>query len=324
MKYIAAILQSLKSIKENERLTYWRYTFVFGIFVEKVTSTGKPQVEAQFFTKDMEVNEALLKEMIRRFKETNEKYCILLGENYKVVGVQLNAGSLFVGFFLDPNEDSAPVLVNIDQKRDQILKALKGGSISTVIKDILEKEEEVTKKLLDAKVIKDRIIAQTNVLLDKGDFEKAKKLISLAEEIPPKLTAAVAAAEKARLEQNYRNAEKLYKDASDLAVQIGEKYLEEVLIAKADRVKQLPAYEKRQKSTVQKLQKPQEDRDFEFLNILVNDIIAVSDFLEDEEIIGDLRQLNTLGAEAATLKKELELKEAKMKEIIARIIKKRS
>ncbi len=297
---------------------------MFGIFVEKVASSGKPQVEAQYFTKPMDVSESLLKEMIRRFKETNEKYCILLGETYKVVGVQLNAGSLFVGFFLDPNEDSAPILVNIDQKREQILKALKSGSIAAVLKEILESEEEVTKKLLDPKAIKDKIIAQTNKLLDKGDFEKAKKLIGLAEEIPPKLTAAVSAAEKARLEQNFRNAEKLFKDAADLAVQIGEKYLEAVLIAKADRVKQIPAYEKRQKTTVQKLQKPQEDRDFEFLNILVNDIIAVSDFLEDEEIIGDLRELNTLGAEAATLKKELELKESKMKEILARIIKKRS
>ncbi len=297
---------------------------MFGIFVEKVAGSGKPQVEAQYFTKTLEITESLLKEMVRRFKETNEKYCILLGETYKVVGVQLNAGSLFVGFFLDPNEDSAPVLVNIDQKRDQILKALKGGSIAAVLKEILESEEDVTKKLLDAKTIKDKIIGQTNKLLDKGDFEKAKKLIGLAEEIPPKLTAAVAAAEKARLEQNYAKAEKLFKDAADFALQISEKYLEQVLYAKADRVKQIPTYVKRQKNTVQKLQNPQEDRDFEFLNILVNDIIAVSDFLEDEEVIGDLRELNTLGAEAATLKKELELKESKMKEIIARIIKKRA
>ncbi len=297
---------------------------MFGIFVEKVPSSGKPQVEAQYFTKKMDIQENLLKEMIRRFKETNEKYCILLGETFKVVGVQLNAGSLFVGFFLDQTEDSAPVLVNIDQKRDQILKAMKGGTIDSALKDILENEQEVSKKLLDAKIIKDKIIAQTSKLLDAGDFEKAKKLISLAEEIPPKLTAAAASAEKARIEKNYRLAEKLFKDAADLAVVISEKYLEEVLIAKSNRVKQIPAYEKRQKSTVQKLQKPQEDRDFEFLNILVNDIIAVSDFLEDEEIIGDLRELNTLGAEAATLKKELELKESKMKEILARIIKKRS
>jgi hypothetical protein len=297
---------------------------VFGIFVEKVTSSGTPEVQAKYFTKKMDIPDILLQEMIRRFKETNEKYCILLGETYKVVGVQLNAGSLFVGFFLDQNEDSAPVLVNIEQKRDQIVKALKGGTIDSVLKDILESEEEVTKKLLDAKIIKDKIIAQTNKLLDKGDFEKAKKLIGLAEEIPPKLTAAVAEAEKARLAKNYSNAKKLYKDAANLAVLIGEKYLEEVLIAKSNRVNEIPAYEKRQKSTVQKLQKPQEDRDFEFLNILVNDIIAVSDFLEDEEIIGDLRGLNTLGAEAATLKKELELKESKMKEILARIIKKRS
>jgi len=262
--------------------------------------------------------------MVCRFKETNEKYCILLGESYKVVGVQLNAGSLFVGFFLELNEDSAQVLVNIDQKRDQILKALKAGSIDNILRGILENEEEVTKKLLDAKLIKDKIIAQTSKLLDAGDFEQAKKLISLAEQIPSKLTEDVAAAEKARIEHNYKLAEKLYKDAADHATEIGETYLQEVLLGKSNHVKLVPAYEKRQKATVQKLQKPLEDRDFEFLNILVNDIIAVSDFLEDEEIIGDLRELNTLGAEAATLKKELELKEAKMKERLDRIVKKRA
>ena len=297
---------------------------MFGIFIEKVPSSGKPEIIAQYFSKKMVIPDFLLTEMIRRFKETNEKYCILLGETYKVVGVQLNSNSLFIGFFLDPKEDSATVLVNIDEKRERVLKALNEGSIDVVLKDLFDREEEVIRKLIDAKVIKDTIIAQTNKLLDAGDFEKAKKLITLAEEVPPKLTKMVLDAENARLAKNYRLAEKLYKDASELASQIGEKYLEEVLIAKSNRVKQIPTYEKRQKNTVQKLQKPQEERDFEFLNILINDIIAISDFLEDQEIIEDLRVLNTLGAEAATLKKELELKESKMKEILERIIKKRS
>jgi hypothetical protein len=296
---------------------------LIGIFVAEIEEKEAPNIKAKHFSREVEIPDDMLKDMTRRCAESSEKSCIMLGEDFKVVGFTLDVPNTYAGFVLDKKEDSAQVFVNVDNKKAQISSAIQNGSESATIEELLSFEVEVGQKLSDPKILKDKIIAQTNQLLDSGNFEKAKGLISLAEEVPAKLTETVGQAEEARQGGNYKMAEKLYRTAADHAATIEEDHLHEVLLAKADRVKQIPNFLKRQKTTVQKLQKPQADQDYDTLNSLIAEVILLSDKLEDDEIIPDLRVLSEYASEASSIKKQLAERDQKMRVILDKVIAKR-
>lgn len=297
---------------------------MFGIFIAEIGGAETPEVKAKNFSRDANLSEDLLKNLAGRCTEASGKSCIILGEDFKVVGVSLNLPNIYAGFLLNKNEDSAQVFVNIEEKEKKLTGALKAGNEGSTLDEMLQFEEEVSQKLTDPKLLKDKIIAQTNVLLDRGDFEKAKGLISLAEEVPAKLTDAVAQAEQARIEGNFKLAEKQYRIAADHASTIDEDHLREVLLAKMERVKQIPNFIKRQTANINKLQKPMADQNYDALTSLVSETIILSDKLEDDEIIPDLRSLSEIAFEAAELKKRLEDKDQKMREILDKIVSKRA
>lgn len=220
---------------------------------------------------------------------------------------------MFLGFILDSTESSEPFSIKLPSTIELVKMGLKKGekTITTILAKVLKERNSIVEEIHNQKLIEKKISAKANILLDNGEFEKAQDLIKLAKDIPPKLTDAVRKGDEAFKEGKYRRAERAYSAAADLAEEINEIGMMEVLLKKAERAERVPKYDKDLSKTMKQISKPLKNidkREKGFYLQPMNDIqdaIEISDTLEEDETIRQLQELEDLLEKADELSKQL-------------------
>ncbi len=218
-------------------------------------------------------------------------------------------------------------MVGLPQKKQKVIDGI-GGDLNSTIKKIFEQSLDLEEKLRDPKLVKERIIKKTNKLLDDGNFQRAQELIALAEKIPDRLAVAVKSGDVALKKENYKQAEKSYKQAADLANEISEPEMEAALLLKAEKAKTFPGLQKDQKSAILKLEKPFSSLDKRVRSVYrvgldaIDDAIKISDKLEDDPTIQSLKELEELTEEAKELSRDLDAIDSKIRAALVNFLEK--
>ncbi|GAB4315823.1 MAG: hypothetical protein Kow0069_17790 [Promethearchaeota archaeon] len=240
-----------------------------------------------------------------------------------IVGETGGEKQYFLAFALGEREPLESVLVDLDQKRAAVAHSVQQGTVESVLKALYQKNLELDKKLTDPETIKEIIIRRTNKLLDAGDFARAQELIGLAEKVPQKLAVTVRAADVAYQQKNFKAAEKAYRQAAELAEEVGERDLEQALAMKAQKAKQVPGLLKEQRSVVQGIEKTvgglakRVEAVYRFILEGVGQAIRVSDKLEDDDTLRVLRRLEEVVSEANELSRKLDELDEEIRALVA-------
>jgi tetratricopeptide (TPR) repeat protein len=234
----------------------------------------------------------------------------------------------YLVFVLDRNESVEPFSIMISDIR-QLLKMSMDKSNSTLedsIKHILKQRNELIQDVSDVKRLQERIVSKANELLDEKNFDKTQEMIKRANEIPPKIAYLCKRADESFYTQkNYRQAQRQYKDASILAKKINQIPIVKLLEQKAKRAESIPQFVKNWSITYDQIVKPlkkieKRDNSFYLKPIkLIDRAIEISDFLEDDNTIGDLQKLADYLERANNLADELESIDVKIQEVLKKI-----
>ncbi len=166
-------------------------------------------------------------------------------------------------------------------------------------------------KLKDPSAIKEIINEKTKKLLDEGKLQEAKKLITLGEKIPQKLSQEVNMADQYRDDALFKKAKKSYFKAAELAEDIQEMELAKLLKKRGEKVgtltdilKTFEAINKGIKKTLGSVKSVKLDI-YENLIPLIEKNVKLSSSLQDNSIKKVLQELNILCKNAARNAKEL-------------------
>jgi tetratricopeptide (TPR) repeat protein len=169
-------------------------------------------------------------------------------------------------------------------------------------------------------------VNKANELLDEKNFDETQEMIKRANEIPPKIAYLCKRADDAfYAEKNYRQAQRHYKDASNLAKKINQTPIVKLLEHKAKRAEMIPQFQKNWGITYDKIVRPlrkieKRDNSFYLKPIkLIDQAIEISDYLEDDETIGNLQKLADHLERANSLSEELDSIDTKIIEVLKKI-----
>ncbi|MHA1339221.1 MAG: hypothetical protein ACTSRZ_03995 [Promethearchaeota archaeon] len=235
--------------------------------------------------------------------------------------------SYFLIFILEKKESLEPYSIMIDEVKELLkLKInLPEKQIQELLKNILEVRQELFKLIRERNLIEKKISNRANQLLDKGDFESAQELIKHAKTIPEKLSMLVRKGDDASSSKNYRLAAKYYGDAANLAKKIQENEMQQLLLKMEQRMQEIPNYKKNWEQIISNIIKPfkklsKRERGIYLEPIApLNQAIQISDILEDDQMIDDLKQLEFLLKKASKLSLELNQIDDKILEIIEKL-----
>ncbi len=274
-----------------------------GIFLFEIDASFGPKVIADFYLGPQNVTPDALKKLSEKHNKD------LLDATYKtdkfryyssILDIKSQKEKIYLGFILKMEEDVVSLKSVFDSIEKRIVnnftrdkKAMQG-----VLKETLSSILSIMEKLKEPKIIQDKINEKTKVLLDEGKLQEARELISLGEKIPSQLSAAVKSAEDAFKEQLYKKAKKQYLKAADLASQIEETEMVEILTKKGETVGDLPIFLKDREGLNKEIKKVLGDLEVRHLNIAYKNIISkidenikLSNNLEDNEFIELLEEL---------------------------------
>ncbi|MFX1256928.1 MAG: hypothetical protein ACFFAN_03645 [Promethearchaeota archaeon] len=180
-------------------------------------------------------------------------------------------------------------------------------------------------KLRKSALIKDIINEKTKKLLDEGKLQEAKKLINLGEKIPKKLSQEVILAEQYHKEYHFKKAKKCYIKAAELAEQIQETELVEILKKKAEKVGDLTDILKTFEVINKAIRKSLEDLELPHVDIYENIIplieknVKLSNSLENNSLRDILVKLQNLTQNASKKSKELEKLDDEIKNLAKKL-----
>lgn len=250
------------------------------------------------------------------------------GRFYSVlVGKHDDESNYFVVLAMDEREAIEPVKACLEKYRALLTEALGSGNAKKVVQEILDCSLQLTEKLASPENIKDIIIQTATTLLDENQLQRAQELIKLAEEVPQKLAAAIKSADEAFQKENYKAAEKAYRNAANLAKEVMEEEMRQTLLLKAEKSKKLPSLLKKQRSAMLDIQKPLDDMDEREKNTYFNalkkvvEALRICDDLEDDEAIALLTDLEFQITEAKSLSKQLDEVDYQIKKLLDDLVK---
>ncbi|MHA1733420.1 MAG: hypothetical protein ACTSU5_15845 [Promethearchaeota archaeon] len=295
----------------------------------EVAGTDKPRVLASYFggTKQAPVSGDLLEKLVEKHthKDDGQEEVVYRSPDGRFFSTQLGGAGeevkRFLVFSLGEKEGLETTVVNIGAKKAAVEGAL-GGDLKSALKSVFHSCSELDAKLRDPTSVKDYIIKKTNVLLDNGDFQRAQELIALAEKVPEKLSVAVKSGDVAMHKQNFKQAEKFYKQAADLAAEVDEREMEAALLVRAGNAKEFPNLVKNQKSAILRIEKPFGSLDKRVKSVYrvaleeIDKAIRISDKLEDDATVEILEEIASLTSEAREISRQLDSVDAK---IVARL-----
>jgi len=306
-----------------------------GILIFKISGNTRPEVIGDYNGDGMDSNlirkiankhliygeESKPKDMLSYRTEDRKYFSIFLMKTD-------NNENVYLVFILDRNESVEPFSIMITELRQFIKLSL--NKPSSVLKDTLEhilgERNELKEDVIDVKRLQERIVSKANELLDEKNFDKTQEMIKRANEIPPKIAYLCKKADEAfYVQKNYRQAQRYYKEASNLAEKIKQTPIVKLLEQKATRAEEIPQFIKNWAITYDQILKPLkkiDKRDYSFYLKpikLINRAIEISDFLEDDKTIEDLQKLADYLERATDLTEELESIDEKIMELLTKI-----
>lgn len=262
------------------------------------------------------LNKISLKHNVFGDQEHIRKHVSYRSGDYKYFSMLIDSSDssfIFLGFILEFKETSEVFSIKLPSTTELIKIGLNKGdsTLKKILTEILAERNSILEEIHNIKLIEKKISSKANVLLDNGKFEKAQSLIKLAKEIPPKLVEAVNKGDSAFNEGKFRRAQRSYEDAAELAEEISEIGMMEVLQKKAHRAESVPAHVKDLSKTLKSINRPLkkiDKREKGFYLEPINDIedaIAIADTLEDDVTIDQLQELEDLLEDADEISKKL-------------------
>jgi len=299
-----------------------------GIFIYDIDESFGPKIIADFYLKSQQTPPEALKKLSEKHKKdlVDASFKTNKFRYYSSLVDQENLKEeVYLGFVLNLDED----VVSLKSVFESIEKNIVANftrdkkQMQSVLKQTLASILSLMEKLKEPKIIQEKINEKTKVLLDQGKLQEARDLISLGEKIPKQLSATVKSAEKEFQDQNYKKAKKYYLKAADLAEQIEEMEMVEILTKKGETAGDIPILQKEQESLNKELRKVLGDLEVRHLNIAyknmlstIDENIKISNQLEDNEFIELLEDLRGKCFDAFERALDLAKLDKEIKEII--------
>ena len=219
-----------------------------GIYLYEIDKSFGPNVLAEYYLdQENKVSNDTLKEFEEKHIQKEFSNTIYWKEDLRYYSWKINASSierdnLFLGFVLKQDEDlvsSKSILENIAEK------VVKDFSKDTAkLESILRKEFDsiftLMEKLKEPILIKETINNKTKKMLDDGNLQEARELITLGEEIPEKLSEELKLAEQFLKNKFYKKAKKNFLKAAEIAETIRESDIVSFLTNKAEQIGKFP------------------------------------------------------------------------------------
>ncbi len=306
-----------------------------GVLIFKIAGSNRPDIIIKYQADEFDTNlarkisnkhiiygdESKPKDMLS-YRTADHKYFSIF-----LTKTETNE-NMYLVFELDPNESVEPFSIMLSEMRQFIRLSLnKNDSVlNDAIKHILEERNELIQDVSDVERLQKRIVSKANELLDEKNFEKTQEMIKRANEIPPKIANLCKKGDEAFYQQkNYRQAQRNYKEASNLAKKINQPPITKLLEHKAKRAEAIPQFVKNWSLTYDQIVKPLrkiEKRDYGYYLKpikLIDRAIEISDYLEDDKTIEDLQKLADFLEHANDLTEELDIINGKIKDVLVKI-----
>ncbi|MBD3338692.1 MAG: hypothetical protein GF353_06275 [Candidatus Lokiarchaeota archaeon] len=273
------------------------------IFLYEIDKSFGPNLIASYYLTNVKATQEILRNLVE--KHTKKDLCdaTITKDNYRYYSSEIDAENtkknLYLGFILKEEEDLVSLKSLFEKIEGKIIENFTTDKrkLEQTLKEIMTSILDLMEKLKEPEIIKQTINEKTKQMLDEGKLQEARELIDLGEKIPEKLAEEVTLAEQYRNNQDYKKAKKSYFKAAELAEQIQEFEMVDLLRKKGEKVGDLPSYLKEQDSINKDIQKILSDLEGRELNLyeevvgLINENIKISNNLDDNEFIGVLEKL---------------------------------
>ncbi len=163
---------------------------------------------------------------------------------------------------LNPEESSKEFFPFLRKVEKDIRGELNNPYLGDLVKTTYDEMISARKFVYSEEKIKEKISNKAKILLDKGEFAAAQKLLAKAGEIPGKLSSILIAAEKLLDEKNHVVAAENYEKAAALLDEIGETDLSSQFKGKAAELKTVPKLENDLRNYVDRIEKAIRKNDF--------------------------------------------------------------
>ena len=217
-----------------------------GIFLYEIEKSFGPQIIADYYI----TQEKISTEILKMFNEKHIKKGLADATHRKdknlyyssIIEAEKGKKNLYLGFILKEDEELMSLKSLFESVEEKIIKNFTKDKkkMQGLLKDILNSTIDLFEKLKQPSLIKDTINEKTKQMLDEGKLTEARELIDLGEKIPDKLAEEMMLGEQYLNEGLYRKSKKSYLKSAELAEQIREDEIADLLMGKAEQVGGLP------------------------------------------------------------------------------------
>jgi len=284
-----------------------------GIFLYEIEKSFGPQIIADYYITEEKANLEILKIFNEKHIQKGLADATHRKNGYLYYSSVIESKSikknLYLGFILREKEDLISLKSIFENFEENIAQNYTKDKkkMNLLLKNILNSTIDLFEKLKEPSIIKDTINEKTKQMLDDGKLQEARELIDLGEKIPGKLSQEIKLAEQFLEESNFRRAKKGYLKAAELAEQIREPEIVDLLTKKADHVGNIPdliktreAIQKGMRKSLEELEDIQlEYKIYKRIMPLIEKNIKLSYTLEDDNQIPILEKLLNLTDKAS-------------------------
>ncbi len=305
-----------------------------GIFLYEIEKSFGPQIIADYYITEEKVTPEILKIFNEKHIKKHLTDATHRLKNSLYYSSQIEAiskkNNYYLGFILKEEEDLISlksIFEKIEAKIAQEFTPKDKKKIQALLKDVLNSTISLFEKLKEPIIIKDTINEKTKQMLDEGKLQEARELIDLGEIIPEKLSTEIKLAEESLKESNYKKAKKSYLKAADLAEQIRETEIVDLLKKKAEHVGDLPNLLKTRDAINKGIRKKLDELEdikleykiYENLIPLIEKNIKLSYSLEDTDQIKILEKLVKLSNSASKIALDLKKLDDNIKSLLKKV-----
>ncbi|MFX0138982.1 MAG: hypothetical protein ACFFDN_35400 [Candidatus Hodarchaeota archaeon] len=224
---------------------------------------------------------------------------------------------------LNPEESSKEFFPFLKKVEGDIRGELNNPYLSEIVKSSYNKMISARKFVYSEEKIKEKISNKAKILLDKGEFEAAQKLLAKASAIPGKLSSTLMTAERLLKQKNHVLAADNYEKAAELLDEIGDTDLSSQFKNKAADLKTIPKLENDLRNYVDRVDKAIRKNDFKQAIENTKKCIEVTEKLQKFPTIAELFTIRKTEytQKMDALQKYIDAEEKAKKEVIELIAK---
>lgn len=163
---------------------------------------------------------------------------------------------------LNPEESSKDYFPFLKSLEREVKNDINNPYLPEILKNAYDEMITAREFVYSEEKIKEKISDKAKMLLDKGEFTQAQKLLTKANELPQRLASTLMNAEKLSKEKNHIFAAENYEKAAFMLDEIGETDLSNQFKNKATDLKKIPGFETDLRNNIDKIEKAIRKYDF--------------------------------------------------------------